>query len=79
MFLFSVLHLFAFPYDMYQVNTLSQKPLIHEVNLGGSVMKGVAHSVNQLDIVTDTIDTFGPTKKRDEDKNKKVTMPPFRL
>ncbi len=34
MFLFSVLHLWAFPYDLYKVDTQSQKPLIHTVELG---------------------------------------------
>jgi len=72
MFLFSILHFYAFPYDMYKVNTLSQKPLIHTIELGGGVMKSVAHSMNQSDMVNDTIETFG---KKKEEKLSPITPP----
>ena len=35
MFVFSILHLIAFPYDVYKVGAMSQAPLIREVDLSG--------------------------------------------
>jgi len=63
MVIFAFLHLFAFPYDIYQVGTQSQAPLVHEFELNRGVTgikKGVKDSVSQKDMVKDTFDAYAP-------------------
>uniref|UniRef100_A0A6B2L757 Uncharacterized protein n=1 Tax=Arcella intermedia TaxID=1963864 RepID=A0A6B2L757_9EUKA len=63
MLIFAFLYLFAFPYDIYQVNTQTQAPLVHEFELNRGVKglrKGVKDSINQKDMVHDTFDAYAP-------------------
>lgn len=60
MAIFAVLHIWAFPYAVYKVSAMSQTPLVHQIELRGGVMKGVAHAANQRDMVSDTIESFVP-------------------
>jgi len=63
MLIFASLHLFAFPYDIYQVGAQSQAPLVHEFELNRGVKglrKGVKDSINQKDMVHDTFDAYAP-------------------
>jgi len=72
MFIFSIMHFYAFPYDVYKINALVQAPLIHEVELGGTgVIKGIAHSVNQSDMLSDTFQSFVPKGFRESLQSKK--------
>eukprot|EP01121_Diplochlamys_sp_Union-15-3_P005264 TRINITY_DN15592_c0_g1_i1.p1 TRINITY_DN15592_c0_g1~~TRINITY_DN15592_c0_g1_i1.p1 ORF type:complete len:369 (-),score=33.64 TRINITY_DN15592_c0_g1_i1:56-1162(-) len=65
MLIFSILFLYAFPYQMYRVGALSQAPLIREVQLGGDIKGSITDMVNQKDMVKDTYESFVPKFKRD--------------
>eukprot|EP01125_Pyxidicula_operculata_P017187 TRINITY_DN6004_c0_g1_i1.p1 TRINITY_DN6004_c0_g1~~TRINITY_DN6004_c0_g1_i1.p1 ORF type:complete len:415 (+),score=46.49 TRINITY_DN6004_c0_g1_i1:51-1247(+) len=75
MFVFSILHLWAFPYDIYQIKALSQAPFVHEFEVGqsklGRIKKAVKDSISQKDFVQDTIDSFVPEKVKKRKKKSK--------
>lgn len=35
MCIFALLHMMAFPYDVYRISAQSQAPLVHDIELGG--------------------------------------------
>ncbi|EFA79995.1 transmembrane protein 184A [Heterostelium album PN500] len=64
MFGVSILHIYAFPYELYRVRAFSSAPLIHRVEMG-SVFKSVINSVSQKDMVKETVHAFKGTKITD--------------
>jgi len=63
MCIFAFLHLWAFPYEIYQVGTQTQAPLVQEYELNRGVKgirKGVSDTINQKDMVLDTFDAYAP-------------------
>ena len=58
MFAVAILNIKAYPVDMYKVRVQSQAPLVHDIELGGSKLKGVASAFNQSDVISDTRDAF---------------------
>lgn len=66
MLFFSILHIWAFPTDIYKIIAWSQAPFIHQIELGGSVMKGVRNAANQSDMVSDTAEAFNLKRKKDK-------------
>jgi len=63
MAVFGFLHLWAFPYEIYQVGTQSQAPLVHQFELNRGVQgirKGVKDAISQKDMVLDTFDAYAP-------------------
>ncbi|GAM27698.1 hypothetical protein SAMD00019534_108740, partial [Acytostelium subglobosum LB1] len=64
MFGVSILHIYAFPYELYRVRAFSSAPLIHRVEMG-SVFKSVINSVSQRDMVKETVHAFKGTKITD--------------
>jgi hypothetical protein len=63
MCVFALLHLWAFPYDIYQVGVQSQAPLVQQFELNRGVKgirKGVRDTINQKDMILDTFDAYAP-------------------
>jgi len=63
MCVFAILHLLAFPYEIYQVGAQSQAPLVHEFELNRGVKgikRGVSDTISQKDMVLDTFDAYAP-------------------
>ncbi|KYQ89540.1 transmembrane protein [Tieghemostelium lacteum] len=54
MFGVAILHIYAFPYELYRVRAFSAAPLIHRVEMG-TVLKSVMNSVSQKDMVNETL------------------------
>jgi len=68
----SILHLWAFPHDIYRVSSQSEAPLTHETAVGKqSVAKAAVGALSQKDMVDDTVTAFG-RKKRTNDKYRKL-------
>jgi len=63
---FSILHLFAFPYEIYQVKTMSQAPLVQQYELSRGIKRSVKDAISQKDFAKDTLDAFVPRKKKKE-------------
>jgi len=72
MFVFAILFIYAFPYEMYRIGAMSQAPLIHEIQLGGNIKGSLTDTVNQKDMVQDTYDSFVPKRKHKSKNFKKV-------
>jgi len=79
MFGIAILHLYAFPADMYRIQAQSQAPLVHQIELGGSSLKSILSSVNQTDILKDTQDafTFHKRKKYDQRRSRRDSISDF--
>lgn len=63
MFCVAVMHIFAYPYDVYRVRAQSQAPLIHDVSLSKTVLQSVKHTLTQKDTLIDTLGAFGGKKR----------------
>eukprot|EP01132_Coremiostelium_polycephalum_P002490 gene2490-3082_t len=61
MFAIAILHIYAFPYELYRVRAFSAAPLIHKVEMG-TVFKSVVNSVSQRDMVKETVKSLKGTK-----------------
>ncbi|EGG18954.1 transmembrane protein [Cavenderia fasciculata] len=70
MFGVAILHIYAFPYELYRVRAFSSAPLIHRVEMG-TVFKSVINSVSQRDMVKETVHAFKGTKITDGQKEYK--------
>lgn len=66
MMFISVMHIWAYPYDMYRIMAMSQAPLIHDVQRSTSVLANVRHTLAQGDTIRDTVDAFGPRVLKDK-------------
>eukprot|EP01133_Synstelium_polycarpum_P014956 gene14956-17683_t len=64
MFGVSILHIYAFPYELYRVRAFSSAPLIHRVEMG-TVFKSVINSVSQRDMIKETKSAFKGTRITD--------------
>ena len=64
MALIAILHLFAFPVDMYRIKAQSQAPLVHEVEVDHNAIKAVGKTINQIDVVKATAQAFKIRGKR---------------
>ncbi len=56
----SIMHIWAYPVDLYRVLAMSQAPLIHDVQRSTSVLASVRHTLAQGDTIRDTVDAFAP-------------------
>jgi len=68
MFGVAILHIYAFPYELYRVRAFSAAPLIHRVEMG-TVFKSVVNSISQKDMVKETRHAFKGTKITDGKMN----------
>ncbi|KAF2076462.1 hypothetical protein CYY_002265 [Polysphondylium violaceum] len=68
MFGVAILHIYAFPYELYRVRAFSAAPLIHRVEMG-TVFKSVVNSISQKDMVKETKHAFKGTKITDGKMN----------
>ncbi|EGC33829.1 hypothetical protein DICPUDRAFT_154042 [Dictyostelium purpureum] len=64
MFGVAILHIYAFPYELYRVRAFSAAPLIHRVEMG-TIFNNVINSVSQKDMVKETVKSFKGTKITD--------------
>jgi len=69
MLVFSVLYLYAFPYDIYQLKAKSQAPLVQQYALNRGIKKSIRDALNQKDLAKDTIEAFVPEKVRRKAKS----------
>jgi len=61
MLIFSIMHLIAFPSDLYTIRAMSQAPLIRDVELeDGGYARAISDVTKQTDIMKDTFNTFVP-------------------
>ena len=64
MALIAILHMYAFPVDMYRIKAQSQAPLVHEVEVDHNAIKAVGKTINQMDVVKATAAAFKIRGKR---------------
>lgn len=58
----AILHMWAYPVDLYRILCLAQAPLLHAVHKQ-SVLESMKHSLTQADTVKDALSTFGGRSK----------------
>eukprot|EP01116_Phalansterium_solitarium_P002463 TRINITY_DN1250_c1_g1_i1.p1 TRINITY_DN1250_c1_g1~~TRINITY_DN1250_c1_g1_i1.p1 ORF type:complete len:472 (+),score=154.94 TRINITY_DN1250_c1_g1_i1:24-1418(+) len=68
MVVFAILHAFAYPVDVYRVKSKSQAPLKWKIELGTGIGQGIKHTMDQSDLVADTVDSFVPRFEEDPEK-----------
>lgn len=69
MLVFSILYLYAFPYDIYQLKAQSQAPLVQQYAINRGFKKSIKDALNQKDLAKDTLDAFVPEKVRRKAKS----------
>jgi len=65
MFFISLMHISAYPYELYRVRALTNAPLQSRMD-GKSVLKNMVNMFNQADLIDDTLETLAIKKKRNE-------------
>ena len=60
----SILHIYAFPVDMYRIKAQSQAPLVHDISLGTSARKGLKSIINQGDVLKATASAFKISRRQ---------------
>jgi hypothetical protein len=69
----SILHLWAFPHDIYRVSSQAEAPLAHASRVGmQNVAKSAVGALSQKDMVDDTVSAFGRKKRGKKDKYRKL-------
>jgi len=69
MLIFSIMHLVAFPSDLYLIRAMSQAPLIRDAELQeGGYARAMADVTKQTDLMKDTFHTFVPKAIRNLSK-----------
>eukprot|EP01116_Phalansterium_solitarium_P015820 TRINITY_DN3538_c0_g2_i1.p2 TRINITY_DN3538_c0_g2~~TRINITY_DN3538_c0_g2_i1.p2 ORF type:complete len:486 (+),score=149.83 TRINITY_DN3538_c0_g2_i1:99-1460(+) len=66
MLVFAILHIVAYPVDLYRITSQSQMPLARKVQQAAGMHRGIKETLDQSDLLADTVDSFLPTFKRDD-------------
>jgi len=63
MFFISLMHISAYPYELYRVRALTNAPIQSRMD-GKSVLKNMVNMFNQADLIDDTIQSLAIKKKK---------------
>jgi len=63
MFFISLMHIVAYPYELYRVRALTNAPIQSRMD-GTSVLKNMVNMFNQADLIDDTIESLAIKKKK---------------
>jgi hypothetical protein len=68
MFFISLMHISAYPYELYRVRALTNAPIQSRME-GTSVLKNMVQMFNQADLIDDTIESLAIKKKKKKEND----------